>query len=118
MPGRLRSSVYLPAPVVLPAASTMAIDFPITEKLFISNQQLAFSTQLNRLFCRKKVTLLLCSDQLFALARFFGLNHRSHRLVHLRIAGAAAKITAERLANLMLGWVGIVGHQRPYRHNE
>src|SRR5438876_6426286 len=32
MPGRQRSSVYLPAPVVLPAASTMAMGFPIIEK--------------------------------------------------------------------------------------
>src|SRR3954464_2431099 len=31
MPGSDRSSVYLPAPVVLPAASTMAMGLPITE---------------------------------------------------------------------------------------
>src|SRR5882672_6270050 len=35
MPGTLRSSVYLPAPVVLPAASTIAIGFPIIEKSVI-----------------------------------------------------------------------------------
>src|ERR1017187_8322240 len=36
IPGSLKSSVYLPAPVVLPAASTMAIDFPITENSLIT----------------------------------------------------------------------------------
>src|SRR5271165_4729863 len=36
IPGRLRSSVYLPAPLVLPAASTIAIDLPITEKSLIT----------------------------------------------------------------------------------
>src|SRR5438132_3040726 len=35
MPGSDRSSVYLPAPVVLPAASTMAMGLPIMEKLVI-----------------------------------------------------------------------------------
>src|SRR5579864_2101356 len=37
IPGTQRSSVYLPAPVVLPAASTMATGLPIMEKLAISN---------------------------------------------------------------------------------
>src|SRR6266446_7343037 len=32
IPGSVRSSVYLPAPVVLPAASTMAIALPMMEK--------------------------------------------------------------------------------------
>src|SRR5579884_502477 len=32
MPGTLRSSVYLPAPVVFSAASTIAVALPITEK--------------------------------------------------------------------------------------
>src|ERR1039457_830502 len=40
IPGRLKSSVYLPAPVVLPAASTMAIDLPITENSLIADSLL------------------------------------------------------------------------------
>src|SRR6266571_3687798 len=36
MPGSVRSSVYLPAPVVLPAASTMAMGLPMMEKSGIS----------------------------------------------------------------------------------
>src|SRR5712675_1107304 len=35
MPGRLRSSVYLPAPVVLPAASIIAVGLPMMEKSLI-----------------------------------------------------------------------------------
>src|SRR5262245_13460162 len=37
MPGRTRSSVYLPAPVVLAAASTMGMARPMMEKLLISD---------------------------------------------------------------------------------
>src|SRR5215469_9643045 len=35
MPGALRSSVYLPAPVVFSAASTIAVGLPIMEKLWL-----------------------------------------------------------------------------------
>jgi hypothetical protein len=38
--------VYLPAPVVLPAASIIAIGLPMMEKSVISNQQSATSNQL------------------------------------------------------------------------
>src|SRR5271166_6846712 len=40
IPGRLRSSVYLPDPVVLPAESTMAIDLPITESSLMTDSLL------------------------------------------------------------------------------
>src|ERR1035438_4951895 len=43
---------------------------------------------------------------------------RAYCLVHLRIAGAAAKITAERLANFLFTWVVIVRQQPPHRHHE
>ena len=40
MPGTLRSSVYLPAPVVFSAASTMAVGLPIMEKSVVSRWSL------------------------------------------------------------------------------
>src|SRR5271166_1306564 len=40
IPGRLKSSVYLPDPVVLPAESTMAIDLPITENSLMTDSLL------------------------------------------------------------------------------
>src|SRR6185437_17053538 len=45
IPGRDRSSAYLPCPVVFPAESTSAIRLPMMEKLLIaiSTQQSAFS---------------------------------------------------------------------------
>src|SRR5262249_5456037 len=91
MPGRERSSVYLPAPVVLPAASTMGMGRPMTEK-----------------------SVMRCRHPL--LLRF---NRRFDGLIHLRIARAAAKIAAQGLPDLVVGraWIRrdqvFDGHHEP-----
>src|SRR5579863_1222257 len=46
MPGRLRSSVYLPAPVVLAAASIIAVRLPIIEKSLFICADISHSLQL------------------------------------------------------------------------
>ena len=89
--------MYLPAPVVLPAASTIAIGLPITEKSFIAHfasTSSCFSSFLLR------------------------IDRRANRLVHLRISGAAAEIAAERFANFVFGGLGIVGQQPAHGHHE
>src|SRR5450631_2540757 len=70
MPGTLRSSVYLPAPVVFPAASIMAVGLPIMEKPFIS----------------------LFID---GYRRALGCNRRPDGFIHLAVAGAAAQVAAQ-----------------------
>src|SRR5882762_4996939 len=51
MPGTERSSVYLPAPVVLPAASTMAMGLPMMEKLDIKANRSLEPTEIVRHVC-------------------------------------------------------------------
>src|ERR1700720_2758809 len=79
IPGTLRSSVYLPAPVVFPAASTMAVALPMTEKSFIPYSLLG-----TRYWC--------------PLRR----DRRLDRFIHLVVPGAAAQIAAQRSANFGL----------------
>src|SRR5437879_2514407 len=76
IPATLRSSVYLPAPVVFPAASIIAVDLPIMEKSLIA-----------------VVVSRDCP---------LGCNRRAYGLVHLAIAGTATKIAAEGGADISL----------------
>src|SRR5262249_43304672 len=89
-PGKVRSSVYLPAPVVLPAASTMGMGLPMTEK---------------------SVT---CSGHSFLLR----LNRRLDCLIHLRIAGAAAQIAAQGFADFCVSRIWLHRKQMFDRHHE
>src|SRR5438552_9627146 len=116
MPGMVRSSVYLPAPVVLPAASTMAMGFPIIEKssLVIGRSSLAKAKS----SCRKrvqdcKITLLNGCHSLL-----FGLNCGFDGLIHLAIASAAAKITAESATNLCFCGMRITRQYVLHGHDE
>src|SRR5437868_2792648 len=116
MPGMVRSSVYLPAPVVLPAASTMAMGFPIIEKasLVIGRSSLAKS----RPSCRKrvqdyKITLFNSCHSLL-----FGINRGFDGLIHLAIARATAKIAAKRAANLGSGRIRISRQYVFHCHDE
>src|SRR5579864_8158024 len=83
MPGTERSSVYLLAPVVLPAASTMATRLPMMEKSFcISSQDSGVSCWPTNLRARYSV---LDTRHCFPLR----IDGGADGLVHLRIAGAA-----------------------------
>src|SRR5512141_665255 len=73
MPGTLRSSVYLPWPVVFSAASTKATGLPIVQNSDIS----------------RRSSLLL------------GFNRRLDRLEHLHVAGTAAQVSAQRRAYIV-----------------
>src|SRR5215467_1364046 len=90
MPGSERSSVYLPAPVVFPAASTIGMGLPMMENLVMD--------------CRRCLLLRL--------------NRCFDRLVHLAVASAAAEITAQRFANFIVGWIEIGRQQMFDRHHE
>src|SRR6185437_15539931 len=99
MRGTERSSVYLPAPVVFSAASTMAVRLPMIEKPVVVGR-LSFAI----LFGRHSLLL--------------GLNRRLDGLVHLVVAGTAAQVPAQRLLDLRLGWVRVVGQQVFHGHDE
>src|SRR5579864_9079283 len=45
-------------------------------------------------------------------------NRRLDCLVHLRVAGAAAQISAQRVLDLFFAWLGITVKQRLYRDHE
>src|SRR3954469_9387556 len=92
MPGTLRSSVYLPAPVVFSAASTMAVGLPIIENsAFIVRQYEAFS---------------LCLDR------------RTYRGVHLVVAGATAQIAAQSTAHFCFRRIWVLRQERLDGHDE
>src|SRR4029077_11076780 len=114
IPGTLRSSVYLPAPVVLPAASTMAMGLPMMEKSVIAHnsgghQQPGLSSR-----AKSRDLLLSC----FRHSLLLGLNRGLDRVIHLAITGAAAQIPAERAADIFLGRPRILRQQMRYRHDE
>src|SRR5712671_6877351 len=98
MPGTLRSSVYLPLPVVFSAASTIAVGFPMIENSVI----LLFRSPLFRTYC----PLLFCG------------NRRPNRLVHLAVTGAAAQIAAQGHADFSLRRIRILGQERLHCHHE
>src|SRR5579864_5077991 len=102
MPGTLRSSVYLPAPVVFSAASTIAVGLPMMEKAVAGRWSLVV------------VIALLSACHCGA----FRCNRISYRLIHLVVAGATTQIAAQRGSNVCFGRIGILRHQRFHRHDE
>src|SRR5579872_3184329 len=135
MPGTVRSSAYLPAPVVLPAESTRATDLPITENSDIvihhgetERRRISFQTfdHEGHEGTRSKKYLLfsaspfLRGENLFRSAQPFllGFDRGLNRLVHLRVSRTAAKIAAQRQLNLFLGRVGVTLHESFHRHHE
>src|SRR6185437_2087930 len=96
MPGTLRSSVYLPAPVVFPAASTMATGLPIMEKSVIFQSSTL----------RRSHSLLLSLDGGFDC------------LIHLVVSGAAAQVPAQCMTDFPLGRIRVARKQALHRHNE
>src|SRR5258708_3332143 len=97
IPGRDRSSVYLPWPVVLPAESTSATDLPMMEK--------------------SDILLFLMLTRLLIPGEF-RCNRRLDRLIHLRIPGAAAEIATQRVAYVFFTRLGIFIEQRFHRDHE
>src|SRR6266550_7542170 len=86
MPGMARSSVYLPAPVVLPAASTMAMGFPIIEKSVIR----CWSLVVHRWQDQNPHAGISLGVQVLFGGRhslLFGVNCRLDCLIHLAITG-------------------------------
>src|SRR5579872_981540 len=119
MPGRLRSSVYFPLPVVFSAASTIAVGLPIMENpLFI---YLLAATPF-RLVVPSDAWNLLSADSVSSpdgIHPFtFRLDRRPNGFIHLVVSGAAAQIAAERRANVGFRGIWVLGKQRLHRHNE
>src|ERR1700730_4617873 len=108
MPATLRSSVYLPAPVVFSAASIIAVGLPIMEKSLM----LSFRAKRGICFSVGGATLLRHHSFLFRG------NRRADGFIHLAIARAAAKIAAECGPDLRLGRVGVVCQHRFDGHHE
>src|SRR5438270_3325932 len=79
MPDMVRSSAYLPWPVVLPAESTRAMGLPMTEKLvtYFSPRRHGGPEKFSLGY---RQSLLL------------GLNRRFDGLIHLGVAGASAQV--------------------------
>src|SRR5947207_4799007 len=123
MPATERSSVYLPAPVVLPAASIIAIGLPMMEKSVIGRWE-----QTNKLVCEdfwegtalavpQKTSLGSGLQPLSCIlvglhkslphrhALLLRINRRLDRLIHLRIPRAPAKIAAQGRFNFLLARV-------------
>src|SRR5438874_6945268 len=94
MPESERSSVYFPAPVVLPAESMSATGLPMTE-----NSDIALSSRGGDAF-------------------LLGANRCLNRLIHLRVAGTATQIAAERMTNIFIAGLGIAIEQRLDGHDE
>src|ERR1700730_11284311 len=124
MPEPLRSSVYFPAPVVLPAASTMAIGLPRMEKSVICRWPRSAgipSASLRAKLCRLAGGLLAHLWGWRGHRRYSLLlgHHRGlNRLVHLVVPSATAQIPAERAADFFFCWLGVHCQQMPYGHNE
>src|SRR5215469_5786485 len=133
MPGTLRSSVYFPAPVVFPAASTMAMRLPIIENpLFIVVGRRLAGYPAPVTLCRSPTPpeikqpkgcplkrsegsrVLLRSRHRFLL----GFDSRLNRLVHLAIAGTPAQVAAQCNSDLLLGGLRIYREQIFDRHHE
>src|ERR1700687_6003764 len=102
MPGTLRSSVYLPAPVVFSAASIIAVGLPIIEKSLI------VSFQAKRGLCFS----VGCATLLRHQSLLFRGNRRPDGFIHLAIARTAAKIAAECGPDIRLRRIGVLCQQR------
>src|SRR5690242_20770873 len=113
MPGTERSSVYLPAPVVFSAASTMAVRLPIMEKS-LACRRLTVDGFCSYVFWSWSFAILFCRCH----ALLLGLDCRLYGLVHLVVAGAAAEIAAQRLLDFRLGRMRVGGQQIFHRHDE
>src|ERR1041385_8500988 len=92
MPGTLRSSVYLPAPVVFSAASTMAVGLPMIEN--------------SALMVRQCEAFSLCLDR------------RTDRGVHLVVARATAQIAAQSRAQFCFRRIWVLRQERLDGHDE
>src|SRR6266851_6115290 len=100
MPGTLRSSVYLPPPVVFSAASIMAVGLPMMEKSVI-----VIPSEARNLLSAGRLWSLGCDSLL--LRR----NRRLYRRIHLAVARTAAQVAAQSGANLVFGRIGILRQQ-------
>src|SRR5579872_1003215 len=146
MPGALRSSVYLPAPVVLPAASIMAIGLPMMEKSslvfgrssWVKNSFLAgfgLTRELKRRLCLRNadpstahhrsasgdapVGMIVSYGSLRGGRSFLLCFDRGlDGLIHLAVAGAAAEIAAQSAANFIVGGIWIMSEEVANRHHE
>src|SRR5215471_4244389 len=115
MPGRQMSSAYFPAPVVLAAASTIAVALPIIEKPFVVGRcSLAIQPRRSVVSSDGEPAPVLGARHRLLLRLNCGFNC----LVHLVIAGAAAEVPAEGAANFIFGRVRIPGEQVFHGHHE
>src|SRR5689334_624382 len=121
MPGSERSSAYLPEPVVFSAASIMATDLPMVEKvgrwsLDISSQFPVVSSRLIRQSspCGAALTLHIGDLQ----ATLLGVNCSFDGLVHLRVSGTAAEIARQRAADVFISGLRIFRKQMFHGHDE
>src|SRR5450631_3429911 len=126
MPGRERSSVYLPEPVVFPAASTIAMDLPMMEKSLVAGRwSLGMISQFPVLIPSivipseaRDLHLPVSTALRFRHSLLLRFNRRLDRRVHLRVAGAAAEIAAQRAADLFVRGIRIHREQMLYRDHE
>src|SRR6266852_3110855 len=107
MPGTLRSSVYLPPPVVFSAASIMAVGLPIMEKSVI-----VIPNEARNLSSAGGMSSLDGNPLL--LRR----NRRLYRRIHLAVARTAAQIAAQRRSNVSFRRIGVLRQQRLHGHDE
>src|SRR5215472_15525806 len=105
MPGTLRSSVYLPTPVVFSAASIMAVGLPMMEKS-IMDRCIHLHRSAGILPAVRRASRPPIGPprrRRYAFCRY----HGSNGFIHLVIASAAAEIAAQSRAHIVFGWIGI-----------
>src|ERR1700680_725478 len=116
MPGTLRSSVYLPPPLVLSAASTLAVGWPMMEKslILLLSLRLLLSFRAKRGICFSVGSSSSLGRHPLLLRR----NRRFNRAIHLAVSRTAAQIAAQSGANLGFRRIRILGQERLHRHHE
>src|ERR1700739_4916454 len=108
IPGTLRSSVYLPAPVVFSAASTIAVALPMMEKSPLILLLPGFTSRKFVIPSEARNLLFACSGTSFRCQTLpFSGDCRLDRLIHLAVSGAAAQIAAQRSPNFGFRGIGI-----------
>src|SRR5258708_37401334 len=107
MPGTLRSSVYLPPPVVFSAASIMAVGLPMLEKSVI-----VIPSEAGNLLSAASMSSL---DGNPLLLRH---NRRLYRRIHLAVARAAAQIATQGATNVSFRRIGVLRQHTLHGHDE
>src|SRR5271170_2861368 len=109
MPGTVRSSAYFPRPTIFVCASVITTRLPTVLNC-------AFVPLMNR---RSRIRPRAGGDA-GCMFRFplMLLDGKSHRLVDLHVARAAAEVARKRFPNLVEGWVGIPFQKRHRRDHE